>query len=209
MPRGRRKLADQQAVNEANALRVLPNIPPLDEELVPEWSPETQAALEELTPDEQRFVEYYTMGCNAAECYRRIRGVEYNDRDSDRTRIQGYKIRTRPRVDAAIKLAMKDAAFGAGMDREWMLQRLRVAVERAEACGGHNAQLVVGELIDRIAKLKGEYLPERQEITVTHDLSPAMKRFTESLEMAKRRISGEATPSIVRVVVDAEQEAIA
>lgn len=201
MARGRRRTITNSngEVISANPA-VLPPLPPED---VPEWSPETMAALDELTPNERLFAEYISMGDNAAEAYRRVSGREYTDRESDTTRMIGYQWRSRPRVDKAIRLCMKDMNFGAAMDREWILQRLRVALEKAEASNAPYAQQIAGELLDRIAKLKGEYLPEKQEITVTHEVSPAMKRFLAAVEMAKARRQG----TVVRVEAEAIEDA--
>lgn len=58
---------------------------------------------------------------------------------------------------AALRLTMKDVNFDGWMDRAWILQRLEVALEKAEEfSSGESA----ARIIYIIAKVKGELLPQ-------------------------------------------------
>jgi hypothetical protein len=129
---------------------------------VPGWSPETLAAFDGLTPLERSFVEWYATGGNAAEAYRQATGSEYTDRHTDSTRNNGYAIRSRPRVRAAIDAAMNDVNFDARMNRQWMLQRLQVALDKAEASSEPGDQATVAKIIKTIAELKGEIVKKSE-----------------------------------------------
>lgn len=181
-------------------------VPEPSSEEVPNWSEETLAALEELTTLERRMVECMAGGCdNAAEAYRRIKNVEYKDRKSDRTRVNAYLILARPRVKKALHLAMRDASFDDRMDRTWLLQRLQAALDKAEASKGFMAAEAAANIIEKIARLKGE-------ITKKHEIigdglskrSDVHIRILEIVTEAKGFISrteGESDGQVVRTVV--------
>ena len=176
---------------------ILPPLPKPDADDVPEWSEETERALQQLTVIERSFVENLATGCNHAEAYRRASGVEYDNREYDTTRTRAYRFMSRPRVQAALHLAMKDMNFDARMDRKWILQRLEVALAKAEKeSSGESA----ARILEIIARVKGEMLPPTQSVVVTHDITPAAKRLMDALELAKKK-------SGVIVVSRAEEEA--
>lgn len=151
---------------------------------VPEWSAETEEALSGLSVIERSFVEWLAAGCSKAEAYRRASGLEYANRDKDTTRTRGWRMMSRPRVQHALRLAMKDMNFDARMDRAWMLNNLEVALEKAKTESSGES---MARIIDIIAKLKGEHLPPApQKVEVTHDATPAMKRFLETIEKARK-----------------------
>lgn len=174
------------AVREVHPV-ILPPLPKLSPDEVPGWSDETLAALDKLSTTERAFVEWMATGLNNAEAYRKATGREYTDRETDTTKASAYRMLSRPRVQHARRLAMKDLNFDARMDRAWMLQRLELALERAEK---ESSPESVARIIDIIAKLKGEHLPPApQEVNVRHHLSmtPAHQRFFETLEAARKR----------------------
>jgi hypothetical protein len=92
-------------------------------------------------------------------------------------------------VKAAIDAAMKDVNFDARMDREWMLQRLQVALDKAEASDEPRDQATVVEIIKTIAELKGE-IWRKSETVVKEMETPAMRRFRECIERAKAIAAG-------------------
>ena len=142
---------------------------------------------------ERSFVEWYVVGLNSVAAYRKARGAEYTGRESDTTRNYGYAIRSRPRVKAAIDAAMKDVNFDARMDRQWMLQRLQVALDKAEASDEPADQATVAKIIKTIAELKGE-IGRRSEVIVSEEMTPAMKRFLATIERAKAIAAGRPDP---------------
>src|SRR4051794_11343315 len=98
---------------------------------VPDWSADTLACLTDLTPLERAFTEWYSTGLNAAEAYRKAVGRPPG-KAGDAAAQMGYKLRNRPRVKVAIAAALGDRNVGARMDREWLLQKLYLAVCRIE-----------------------------------------------------------------------------
>lgn len=123
---------------------------------VPEWSDATLVALDELTPLERSVVEWYATGCSGAEAYRRARRLEPPDGEYDTARNNAWGILARPRVKIALDACRKDVSFGPRMDREWMLKRLRVALEKAERSTKPSDQDTVARIVKTIAELKGE-----------------------------------------------------
>jgi hypothetical protein len=146
-----------------NEVSDLPYYPCPEE--VPDWSPETKALLNDLTLLERSFVEWLASGMNAAEAYRKATGTEYKDRETDTTRMNGYIIRSRPRVKMAIDAAMKDMNFAARLDRATMLQRLQVALEKAEKSDKPADQDTVARIIKTIAELTGELVRHTRDLT--------------------------------------------
>ncbi len=169
------------AVREVRAV-ILPPLPRPDDEDVPEWSPETLEALNRLTGIERAFVENMATGDNQTEAYRKAKGMKDDDEGAKQ---YAYRFLSRPRVLTALHAAFKDMNFDARMNRAWILQRLDVALRKAEeSSSGESAARV----LDIIAKIKGEHLPPPpQEIKVTHEITPAAKRLLDALDLARKK----------------------
>lgn len=171
----------------------------LEPDEVPDWSDETKAAFEPLTDLERRFVMWVAADCNSAEAYRRATGAEYTDRLTDSTRCNGYAIRSRPRVRSAIDAALKDTSFGPRMDREWILRRLNVALDKSEREGSGEA---CARILRIIAELKGEIVQNTQQTQNIHiTVAPAAKRLAEALDLARKK-SGVVVVSRAEAIED-------
>ena len=119
----------------------------------PEWSPQTLAFLAKLTPLERRFTEWYAAGYSGAEAYRRATNRRRSQDDA--ARQQAFKIRTRPRVAAAIQAALNDQPVGARCDREWLLAKLRAIVEEAADSRSPSASSTALTAITLMARIQG------------------------------------------------------
>lgn len=186
-------------------LKVRERVPKPTPDQVGNWSEETQQALSELSDRERNFVLFLGSGCNAAAAYRRAYQLEYDDRDKDWSRVNGCLLKQRPKIAQALGLILKDQDFHARMDRTWLLQQLEVALEKASSYDSVEAQEVVVKIVEAIAKLKGEYLPESQVHRHSHEITPAMQRFIKTVEDARRRAAGEP---VVVVQNEGEREPI-
>src|SRR5947209_11748801 len=91
----------------------------------PDWSAETLAVLDDLTPLRRSFVEWYVAGLCGAEAYRRASGRD----PGAGARNNAAQLLRRADVRAAIAVATRDRNVGARRDREWMLEHLRATVE--------------------------------------------------------------------------------
>ena len=122
---------------------------------VPDWSPETVTLLEDLTPLQRTFVEWYVTGSTAAEAYRKASG-----RDPGPTaRNNGSQLLNKPRVRVAVAAAMRDRNFDARSDREWMLMNLRAVVEHCSGSGRVEDMNSLIAAIRLMARLQGELQP--------------------------------------------------
>ena len=126
--------------------------PPITE--TPEWSPQTLAFLAKLTPLERRFTEWYAAGYSGAEAYRRATNRRRSQDDA--ARQQAFKIRSRPRVAAAIQAALNDQTVGARCDREWLLAKLRAIVEEAADARSPSASSTALAAITLMARIQGD-----------------------------------------------------
>jgi hypothetical protein len=166
----------------------VPGAPRPRPDQVPDWSADTREALAALTPLERAFAQHYATGGNSAEAYRKAADCPAQDRDADTSRMNGYAIRSRPRVQAAIALAMRDVNFDARLDRAWMLQRLQVALDRAEASAAPGAPKAAADIVRIIAEMKGEIVHRsEQSVTVTAEATPAVRRLLDTFELARRK----------------------
>jgi hypothetical protein len=173
-----------------NPVDVTPT-PPMDVPMplrdeVPEWSEETLKTFERLTPLERSWVEHFASGGNASEAYRRATGRKYTDRDTDTSRMNARNIRTRPRVQAAVKAALKDLNFDARMNRSWMLSRLVAALDKVEESSRPRDQGNVVKIIRAIAELKGELVKKVAHSGEVGERSEVRKRMDELIENARR-----------------------
>jgi hypothetical protein len=117
----------------------------------PDWSEPTLALLRALPPTERCFVEWYATGLNAAEAFRKATG-----KDSTAARQLASRMRSRPRVKAAIDAALSDRNLGPRMDREYLLGHLYVAIERLRGRDNPRAGLGIARLVKLVAQLQGE-----------------------------------------------------
>jgi hypothetical protein len=164
---------------------------------VPDWSPATLELLARLTPLERGFVEWYATGASAAEAYRQAAGRDVEE-GADASRQLGYKIRVRPRVQAAIDSALKDQNFDARCDRQWMLRKLMVIVDKCEESDKPGAVNALIDAIRLIANLTG-LLPYRPPEVAQAE--PEVRRqcdvkamVAEIILRAKGGVKDEATP---------------
>src|SRR4029077_2369315 len=98
---------------------------------VPDWTAETAALLDDLTPLQSAFVQWMATGRTAAEAYRLAAG-----RDPGPTaRNNAAQLARKPHVRAALTAALRDRNVGARCDGEWVLQKLFAVVERCERSG--------------------------------------------------------------------------
>jgi hypothetical protein len=126
----------------------------------PDWSERTLALLSELSPLERAFAEWYASGLSAAEAFRRAAGLPHGPAP-DASRQQGYKLRTRPRVKAAIEACLGDRNLGARLDREALLAKLFKVIEQCEGSDHpRDKATLVGALLV-VARMQG-YLTGRR-----------------------------------------------
>jgi hypothetical protein len=158
---------------------------------VPDWSDETLALFADLTALEQTWVEWYVVGVNAAEAYRRAVGFDPSGGGRDYGKQYGYEIRRRPRVKKAIEAALKDRNFDARMDREWKLMVIREQLEYARDSRDVRLAGNIPRLLKLAAELQGE-LPWRPEPPAAQLQARAgvRQRIEEILADAQRFIAG-------------------
>jgi hypothetical protein len=156
--------------------------PPTHPTDTPDWSPETLALMSGLLPVERAFVEWSSTGITAAEAYRRATGSE-----SAVVRQFAYRMRSRPRVKAAMDAAVSDRNFGARVDREYLLMRLYWAVERLREENTPRAGLGIARLVKLVAQLQGE-LPRGRSASPHRPVGPVPG--TAKLADLRRELDG-------------------
>ncbi len=128
---------------------------------VPDWSEKTLALLDDLTPLERSFVEWYATGKTSADAYRLASGrTDFLDRSAS---TSGAQIKARPHVKLAIAAALNDRSFGARRDREWKLQQLGSLVDRYNNSTDPRDWDRIPPIIELMAKLQGEIV-QRAEV---------------------------------------------
>jgi hypothetical protein len=158
----------------------------------PDWSPETLALLDDLTPLQRAFVEWYASGCSAAAAYRKASG-----RDPGPTaRNNGAQLLNKPHVRVAVAAALRDRNVGARCDREWMLQKLYEVAEQCERSGRvADMNALIGAL-RLMARLQGELQPlsRRRALPPPPEPpeSPAQRRCRERIEEYMREADARA-----------------
>jgi len=174
---------------------------------VPDWSPETLALLEDLTPLQRAFIEWYVSGCSAAEAYRKASGRD----PGPSARNNGAQLLNKPHVRTAVAAAMRDRNVGARYDREWLLQKLYAVVcrcERSDRIGDMNVLIAA---IRTMARIQGELqplsrrraIPRTQPVIVTAAQRGCRERIEEILRdadacAATRRATATASPTEVK-----------
>ena len=116
---------------------------------------------------------------NSAEAYRKASGT-----DTESAKQNGYDIRRRPDVRAAIDAALKDRNVGARCDREWKLAQLREAIQVVAEDKCPKAQVARGKLVMQMAALQGEII-KHTVVTHVEEETPALKRFRLAVERAE------------------------
>jgi hypothetical protein len=124
-------------------------LPPASE--VPDYSPDTLALLDELTPLERGVVEWRVANLSVAECYRRASGKE-----SATAKQGGYQILRRPRVAVALDAVLHDRGSDARYDREWKIARLVRIVNECSELGTPAACQTLMKALDAMGRLQGE-----------------------------------------------------
>ena len=167
---------------------------------VPGWSPNTLELFARLSPLERGFVEWYATGASAAEAYRRAAGRDATD-GTDASRQLGYKIRVRPRVQAAVDSALRDQNFDARCDRQWVLMKLMAVVDKCEESHEPSAIKTLIAALRLIAKLKGllAYRPSEVRPDGMSTASTIQTRVEEIMADARRRIEAGARHSATAV----------
>src|SRR3954471_2192672 len=125
-----------------------------DPSAVPTWSEPTLAALSQLTALQRAYVQWIGAGCTGSEAYRR--GSRRTGMLGANARNNARQLARNPKVRAAIQAVLADQSVGPLMDREFLFQRLCVAIEKAEECDGIAAAGAVARLIRLVAELRGE-----------------------------------------------------
>lgn len=148
----------EESLPEAGAVGRTVAFPP--ERSVPEWSDETLALFEELTPLERAWVEWFASCNNAIQAYRLATG---RADDEDVSRNSGWQIKCRPRVKAAVAAAFKDRSAAPLMDRGYKLTVLREQIEQARRSADPRARANIPKLVELAAKLQGEIV-QRSEV---------------------------------------------
>lgn len=126
---------------------------------IPEWSPETLKAFEPLTPLERAFVEWFTVCNQSQQAWRKATGRLNEDNLS---RNNSYCIRHRPRVKAAIELALKDRAVGPLMDRSYKLTLIREKLEQFRESPDPKLLAQIPKLVKLAAELQGEIIEKKE-----------------------------------------------
>jgi hypothetical protein len=127
-PRKSRSTPKQSTERTEPDAVVYPNV-----DQVPDWSPATLAAMEQLTELEAAFVAWMATGLSAAESYKRAAGLKSSQ--AAHAKQYGYAIKHRPRVQEALSLALKDRNFTARFDLEWLMQNLHTITSRGLEIG--------------------------------------------------------------------------
>ena len=121
---------------------------------VPDWSGPTLAALAELTSLQRSFVEWVAVGLTGAEAYRRA--SRRTGTLGPNARNNAAQLARHPRVRAAVDAALGDRNVVRRVSRQWLFQRLSVALDRCEAADGVRAASAVARIIRTIAELQGD-----------------------------------------------------
>jgi hypothetical protein len=103
---------------------------------------------------ERAFVEWFASGLSAAAAVRKAAGRDAGPAP-DASRQQGYKLRARPRVKAAIEACLADRTAAARLDREWLLQKLLAYIDDCEQRGSPRATRRLIEALQLVGKLQG------------------------------------------------------
>lgn len=126
---------------------------------IPEWSPETLKAFGPLTPLERAFVEWFTV-CNQSQQAWRMATGRLNE--DNLSRNNSYCIRHRPRVKAAIDLALRDRAVGPLMDRAYKLTMIREKLEEFRLSKDPKLLAQIPKLLKLAAELQGEIVEKKE-----------------------------------------------
>jgi phage terminase small subunit len=152
---------------------------------VPDWSDETMALMEELTPLQQTFVAWIVAGKNMTESYRLASG-RMNDPSNSIAPI-AHNLKKSPKIKAAIAAATRDRNFGARMDREWMLMKCMAQIEECENSTDIRRKNAIPQLIRLVAELKGEITQKHEhKIDVEPQQSDVRERMDRLIEAAER-----------------------
>lgn len=152
---------------------------------VPDWSDETMALMEELTPLQQTFVAWIVAGKNMTEAYRLASGRM--DATSQAVCPIAHNLKKIPKVKAAIAAAIRDRNFGARMDREWMLMKCMAQIEECEKSTDIRRKNAIPQLIRLVAELKGEITQKHEhKIDAEPQQSDVRERMDRLIEAAER-----------------------
>jgi hypothetical protein len=118
---------------------------------VPQWSPATLALLDQLRPVERMFAQWVAAGLTSTAALRRAAG-----RTTRGLAQSANRMRRRPDLRAAIDACLKDASVGPRVSRAWLMDRLLIALGKAESAPGPRAAATTVRCVTLLARLQGD-----------------------------------------------------
>jgi hypothetical protein len=154
--------------------------------------------LNRQSPRERLFAEAFACGFSASDAYRKALGkTAGNRRNADRQ--QGYKIKSRPRVGAAIQAMLTDRSVSARMDREGILLLLREIIEKCRYSGSPAERHLLIHALRLMAKIQGEldnHQSTRKQATGNHTAGEIRARVAQIIAEAKCGDANTGGPSV-------------
>lgn len=150
--------------------------------------------VQELTGMQQKFVDEYCISLNATQATLK---AGYSKKGAEK---QGFSLKNKPHIKAAIAERLKEAASKSHVTPEWVLMKISKTINAAEAEGKHNEVLRGCELLGRhhslfvdrteISGKDGEAIQYEERKKEASDFTSTVLKL--AARNGEKRVSGES-----------------